>query len=700
MDEAGASIKGERAKNIPARRGALAAADPGISDFLVAIAARAAKFEAKRSGECRLRPAGVGGGVAAPVAQGRAPGAPSAGAFQEHGGDGDPEDGQAGGKEIRDIIEFGGGVAEGGMARRQVADHAVGCIDRLVADAAGKTASSQPERRRDDPVGKILGEALDRRPGDARCIQSADVAPDNGGDRGAAGLQPAMLKRQRHGADMRMEAALRDQARSDKRKQAQRDRIRQGQVNDEGADDECRAPGGGQYEAKRGRAQNAPLRERPVLAIEAPVAIRDQGADPADRMAERRIKRGWVANHGLDRYSKDGQLKMRGETHGSKSGGSGEGGKALKHDRGRIDRLSEEASQLSGNTERATDLIPGHDAGRQAHGGDLSAARQAFPCAPEPWLDLSTGVNPYCYPFSPPSAESSTRLPDAPGLAALEAAARTAYGASRDAEIVAAPGTQAIINWLPHLFPARRVGILGFTYFEHFSAWRASGAATSIVNDLDGFGDKDVGVIVNPNNPDGRLIARDDLRGLAESFRERGKLLIIDEAFADFLEPGVSLAPELPRSGALVLRSFGKTFGLPGLRLGFAIAPRDMALKLRAAFGCWPISGAAIAIGAQALADSPWFEAARERLKGDAAALDAILKSAGFELYGGSPLFRLAAAPDAGRRFKALAGAGIWVRRFDARPDWLRLAIPGRESDRDRLRRALGVEAPNVVEAL
>lgn len=352
---------------------------------------------------------------------------------------------------------------------------------------------------------------------------------------------------------------------------------------------------------------------------------------------------------------------------------------------------------MSGNTERAIELIAGHDAGAQAHGGNLSAARRAFPRAPEPWLDLSTGVNPYRYPFTPPSVESWTRLPDATALTGLEAAAGIAYGASHDAQIVAAPGTQAIINWLPHLFPARRVGVLGFTYFEHFSAWRASGAATSIVSDLEEFDDKDVGVIVNPNNPDGRLVAPADLRALAINFRERGKLLIIDEAFADFLEPGVSLAPELPPSGAIVLRSFGKTFGLPGLRLGFAIAPRDMALKLRAAFGCWPVSGAAIAIGAEALADSSWLEATREKLKVDVLALDAILKAAGFELRGGSPLFRLAVASDAQRRFKSLAEAGVWVRRFDARPDWLRIAIPNCEVDRARLRDALGVKASNVV---
>jgi cobalamin biosynthetic protein CobC len=330
---------------------------------------------------------------------------------------------------------------------------------------------------------------------------------------------------------------------------------------------------------------------------------------------------------------------------------------------------------------------------REPHGGDLSLARNCFPSAPQPWLDLSTGVNPYPYPFRAPPSETLTRLPDSAALAALEAAAAAAYGAAPAAHVVAAAGTQAIINWLPHLFPARRVGVLGFTYSEHARSWRASGAAVSVVGDLRALEDMDVAIVVNPNNPDGRIAGRDELQALAGAFRGPGRLLVVDEAFADFLEPGVSLAPELPSAGALVLRSFGKTYGLPGLRLGFAIAPPDIALKLRRALGCWPVPGPAIAIGVEALADKAWLAATRTTLKADAEALDAILDAAGLVSRGGAPLFRLAVGRDAARRFETLAGAGIWVRRFDARPDWLRFAIAANGRDRARLCAALGVQS-------
>lgn len=326
-----------------------------------------------------------------------------------------------------------------------------------------------------------------------------------------------------------------------------------------------------------------------------------------------------------------------------------------------------------------------------AHGGNLAAARRAFPQAPQPWLDLSTGVNPYAYRFGDLPAECWTHLPDPAALAALETAAALVYRAGAGMDAVAAPGTQAIINWLPHLAPARRVGILGFTYFEHARAWRAAGAEVSIVEDLDALAKKDVAVIVNPNNPDGSLVAARDLRALARELGKTGGLLIVDEAFMDFIDPSESIIPDMADIGVLALRSFGKTYGLPGLRLGFAIAPKALAGKLRAALGCWPVSGAAIAIGAKALADFSWLAATREKLKADVLALDNILAMSGLEPCGNCLLFRLTQAEAARRRFEDLAKAGIWVRRFEARPNWLRFGIPAHAAERERLSVALGV---------
>jgi cobalamin biosynthesis protein CobC len=184
-----------------------------------------------------------------------------------------------------------------------------------------------------------------------------------------------------------------------------------------------------------------------------------------------------------------------------------------------------------------------------------------------------------------------------------------------------------------------------------------------------------------------------DLYALAESLAARGGLLILDEAFVDFLELGASAVPGMPARGVIVLRSFGKTYGLPGLRLGFLIAPQPMAEKLRAALGPWPVSGAAIAIGSKALRDDAWRAGASTRLMAQGSMLDNILAEAGFASVGGSVLFRLARHKDAQGCFDRLAKSGILVRRFAAHPDWLRFGIAGSDIDMTRLRAGLGLTA-------
>ena len=255
-------------------------------------------------------------------------------------------------------------------------------------------------------------------------------------------------------------------------------------------------------------------------------------------------------------------------------------------------------------------------------------------------------------------------------------------------EVVAAPGTQALIQWLPRLFPAKRVGILQTTYIEHALAWRASGASVESVSELATLANFDAGVLVNPNNPDGRLIAPGELQEVAQHFAGKGGLLVIDEAFMD-VAPDQSFAPHLPARGVVILRSFGKIFGLAGLRLGFAITGPELARTLRQALGPWAVSAPAIRIGAEALDDKHWLTRAAERLDRDAARLDNLLKRAGFEIAGGTSLFRLARHSDAPAWFERLARAGLLVRRFDERPQQLRFGLPGSDEAWRRLEQTL-----------
>jgi cobalamin biosynthetic protein CobC len=140
-----------------------------------------------------------------------------------------------------------------------------------------------------------------------------------------------------------------------------------------------------------------------------------------------------------------------------------------------------------------------------------------------------------------------------------------------------------------------------------------------------------------------------------------------------------------------VLRSFGKTFGLAGLRLGFAVARPELAGTVRSALGPWAVSGPAVAIGRRALADSAWLEQARRDREADTLRLDALMRPLA-SLVGGTRLFRCYESASAGELFQHLGRAGIWVRRFDD-PRRLRLGLPGSEPEWLRLEEALGAFA-------
>lgn len=331
-----------------------------------------------------------------------------------------------------------------------------------------------------------------------------------------------------------------------------------------------------------------------------------------------------------------------------------------------------------------------------AHGGMLAAARRLYPGAPEPFLDLSTGINPIPYPLPDFPAEAFTRLPDPDSVRGLQDIAARAYGIADPALVVAAPGTQILISLLPHLLRPGPVAILSPTYGEHAAAWTGAGHQVIQAGGLDACAGAHRVVLCNPNNPDGRRFEAWSLRALADQLGAKGGLLVVDEAFVDFEDTAISLAPHLPHPAIVVLRSFGKSFGLAGLRLGFALAANSFAAEIRGALGPWAISGAAILAGAQALADTGWRQTAAARLAADATRIDAMLEAIGSRLVGGTNLFRLHEIARAGDLRARLGHRGILVRGFQGHPNWLRFGLPGTQADWDRLRHGLSapVHAP------
>jgi cobalamin biosynthesis protein CobC len=318
------------------------------------------------------------------------------------------------------------------------------------------------------------------------------------------------------------------------------------------------------------------------------------------------------------------------------------------------------------------------------HGGDLASARRQFPDAPEPFLDLSIGINPHAYPIPRLAPEAFKRLPEPDALERLAATAVVAYGAPSGAHVTPASGTQIM------LVPPGCAAVLGPTYAEHARAAALVGHDVEEVREIARLRDATLAIVVNPNNPDGRVVERKALLALAASLAQQDGLLVLDEAFMDASPGKQSLCPDVDAGNIVVLRSFSKFFGLAGLRLGFAVAATNITARLQARLGPWAASGPAIAVGEVALADWTWQQQTRARLAADAHRLEQILIDAGFTVVGGTPLFRLVRTPDARDYFDRLGRAGILVRRFNEQPQWLRFGLPGDEAAWQRLCAALG----------
>ncbi|GAW34615.1 threonine-phosphate decarboxylase [Roseovarius sp. A-2] len=318
------------------------------------------------------------------------------------------------------------------------------------------------------------------------------------------------------------------------------------------------------------------------------------------------------------------------------------------------------------------------------HGGNLDAAMHRFGGDRAQWIDLSTGINPVPYPMPPLSRHAVVELPTTSDMTALREAAATCYGTR--AHVTPLAGAQAAIQAVPHLSAPGRARVLSPTYNEHAAALRARGWTVDEVRDLGALAGADCAVVVTPNNPDG---ARHDPARLAALAAHVG-LLVVDESFAD-PEPALSLAPRLHAGpeNILVLRSFGKFYGLAGLRLGFTLSSGEIARTLAAMAGPWPISGPAIEVALRALTDSAWRAETTARLARDAARLDALGLRAGWSLVGGTPLFRTYVTPDAAAAQERLARHRIWSRIFPYSRHWLRLGLAGSEAEWTRLESAL-----------
>ena len=319
------------------------------------------------------------------------------------------------------------------------------------------------------------------------------------------------------------------------------------------------------------------------------------------------------------------------------------------------------------------------------HGGRLRKAALEYGIAEADWLDLSSGLAPWPFPVPDIPLRAWARLPETDD--GLEQAACDYYGA---AQVLPVAGSQMAIQLLPRLRRAGKVGVLSPCYAEHAEAWRRNGYIVREVleSEVDFFLDSlDVLVVVNPNNPTGLSLTPARLLDWHSRLAQRGGWLVVDEAFMDNT-PHLSLAPFANQIGLIVLRSFGKFFGLAGVRLGFVLAERKLLKLLAEQVGPWAVSGPTRVLGQACLTDTEGHT--RQRIRTDEAGerLALLLEQYGFKPQGGCALFQWLITERAEVLHEFMARRGILLRLFTHNSS-VRFGLPADEADWQRLEQAL-----------
>lgn len=317
---------------------------------------------------------------------------------------------------------------------------------------------------------------------------------------------------------------------------------------------------------------------------------------------------------------------------------------------------------------------------KRDHGGDIDRASQQF--GEGDWIDLSTGINRRPYPILPLPEQVWQALPTESARARLIRAAAARFGCD-PVHLLPLAGASAAIQLLPRVLPRGRAAVIAPSYNEHAASLRTAGWSVIGAPDLTAMEGADLAVVVNPNNPDGREWRPAQLATLAG----RVGHLIVDESFAD-PRPDLSLAPARPEN-TTILRSFGKFWGLAGLRLGFAISQPALLDCLSVEAGPWAVNGPALEIGAIAISDSTWAEDIIGYLTEATLRLDRLAAARGWQVVGGTHLFRLYDTPGAQAAQDHLARNHIWTRIFPYSDGWLRMGIPGNRTEWDRVTGAM-----------
>lgn len=354
---------------------------------------------------------------------------------------------------------------------------------------------------------------------------------------------------------------------------------------------------------------------------------------------------------------------------------------------------------------------------RPVHGGDVYAAARELKRDVRQLLDFSASIN----PLGPSAAawraikegsELLSHYPD-PACRDLRQALATFWDRSPE-EFLIGNGSTELIHLLPEALQIRHLLVIGPTFSEYAAAMARVGGQISsimarrddgyrppleqIMNDLGKFRNTrnsrppvDAVMLCNPNSPTGQVCDADMVRKLARRAARLGQWCLVDETFAEYCEE-VSILPEDLPAQTLVLRSFTKFYGLPGLRVGYAVGNPKVMKRLGAHQPPWSVNMLAQRAAQLALEDKRhsrrslrFMEQERSRC------VQGLMRLPGCSTFPSAANFLLLELParlKAMRVVSALRRQGILVRDCSQVPGLndrsIRLAIRSR-ADNDRL---------------
>ncbi|MBI5885768.1 MAG: threonine-phosphate decarboxylase [Deltaproteobacteria bacterium] len=258
---------------------------------------------------------------------------------------------------------------------------------------------------------------------------------------------------------------------------------------------------------------------------------------------------------------------------------------------------------------------------KETHGGNIweAAAQTATP--PEKILDFSASINPLTSAKVLSAIKDGIRhihaYPD-PASKALRATLAAFHGIDAD-QTLAGNGSTEFIHLLPQVFKPTRALIIAPAFSEYAIGLEKTGCAPAYLTlrEDEGFtlnlprldaalkkGPKtDIVYLANPANPTGVLTAKDAVYEAIRICKRRNALMVVDEAFMDFIE-SESVKHEAIRSRhVIVLRSMTKFWAMAGLRAGYIVCNKTLVKKVAAHLPPWSINTLASLAARAALTD-------------------------------------------------------------------------------------------------